>query len=125
MILSEDKNNAAYQIQFVLDDGIIINKEKHTKSLIISPDQLIPCWNPASVDTLTSEDLLLLITLNPEIILLGTGKKSVILSAKKLAPLLEKQFHMECMSTQAACRTYTILSAQGCRVAAGLIIERW
>ena len=122
MILSEDKCNATYQIQAVFDDCIVINKEKHTKSLVISPDQLIENWKPISVDMLTPEDLLLLITLNPEIILLGTGKKSVILSAKQLAPLLKKQFHLECMSTVSACHTYTILCAEGRRVVAGLII---
>jgi len=64
----------------------------------------------------------MLLETEPDIILLGTGEKSLILPDKKLAVLLDKQFHVECMNTAAACRTYTILSAENRRVTAGLLL---
>lgn len=122
MILSEDQSDATYQIQRISADNITINGQIYSNSLIISPDRLITDWKPTNIETLTDDDLRLLLEFHPEIILLGTGKHSIIPSAKKLAPLLEKQFHVECMSTAAACRTYTVLISEGRKVVAGLII---
>ncbi|OGT46684.1 MAG: hypothetical protein A3E82_01185 [Gammaproteobacteria bacterium RIFCSPHIGHO2_12_FULL_38_11] len=122
MILSEDHSDATYQIQSVSAQAIKINNKTYSHSLIISPEKLIPDWHPTSLDTLTDEDLLLFLAFNTDIILLGTGARSIIPPTKKLACLLEKQFHIECMNTAAACRTYTLLISEGRKVVAGLII---
>ena len=122
MIISEDHNSATYQIQSVSPGKIVINNTSYSNSLIISPHQLITDWQPQNTDRITDEDLLRLLECKPEIILLGTGEKSIILPSKRLAPLLEKQFHVECMSTAAACRTYTILSSENRNVVAGLLL---
>ena len=122
MILSQDYSNATYQIQSFSPGKVVINHETYTHSVIISAEKLISPWSPVNIETVTDADLLLFLDLNPEIILLGTGEKSMMLPAKKLACLTEKQFHIECMSTAAACRTYTVLISEGRKVAAGLII---
>lgn len=122
MILSEDKSNATYQIKSISPGKIVVNSETYTNSIIISAEKLISPWAPKNSSDITDADLLQLLELKPEIILIGTGENSVILPAKKLAPLLEKQFHVECMNTKAACRTYTILISEGRKVAAGLIL---
>ncbi len=122
MVLSEDNSNATYQIKSISPGKIVINEETYANSVIISPEKLISPWAPKNSNDITDDDLLQLLKLKPEIILIGTGERSVILPAKKLAPLLEKQFHVECMNTQAACRTYTILISEGRNVVAGLIL---
>ncbi|MCX7124489.1 MAG: MTH938/NDUFAF3 family protein [Gammaproteobacteria bacterium] len=78
MVLSEDRSNATYQIQSVSNQSIKINNEIYKQSLIISPDKLMPHWKPVSIDTLTDDDLLLFLDFKPEIILLGTGERSII-----------------------------------------------
>ena len=122
MILSEDHSNATYQIKSVSPGKIVINNETYTNSVIISAEKLISPWAPKNTNELTDADLLQLLELKPEIILIGTGENSVILPAKKLKAVLEKQFHVECMNTKAACRTYTILISEGRKVVAGLIL---
>lgn len=122
MILSEDHSNATYQIKSISPGKIVINNETYTNSIIISAEKLISPWAPKNSSDITDADLLQLLELKPEIILIGTGESSMILTAKKLAPLLEKQFHVECMNTKAACRTYTILISEGRKVVAGLIL---
>jgi uncharacterized protein len=122
MLLNEDHSDATYQIQAVSVDSITVNGQTYTSSLVISPEKLILQWPPTSIEILSDADLQVLLDLQPEIILLGTGPRSIIPSAKKLALLYEKQFHVECMSTAAACRTYTILIAEGRKVVAGLIL---
>lgn len=122
MILSEDHNSAVYQIKSFSTNTIKINNNTYHRSLIISPNHLVTDWKPTSIATLTDEDLLLLLTCKPDIILLGTGERSIIPPAKKLATLFEKQFQCECMSTPSACRTYAVLSAEGRNVVAGLLL---
>lgn len=122
MSLTEDKSQATYQITHISNDAIVVNDHAYTHSLVITPEKLITDWRPTSADNITDTDLEIFFTLNPEIILLGLGKKSVILRAQKLKVLHEKQFHVECMSTASAARTYTALIAENRRVAAGLII---
>src|SRR3990167_195512 len=113
MILNEDRNNAHYQIQSFSPGKLIVNNELYTTSVIITPSQLIQNWSPRNIDHITDDDFKPFLSLQPKIILLGTGDRSKILPAQKLALLLEKQFHVECMNTAAACRTYMALSAEG------------
>lgn len=122
MQLTEDQNESIYQIQSIQPRKIVINGQAHTESLIISPNTLITHWGPKDAASLTDADLLKLLACKPDIILLGTGDKSVILPSNRLAVLLEKQFHVECMNTAAACRTFTILSSENRNVVAGLIL---
>jgi len=122
MVLMQDDNLAQFQIQAYAEGSIVVNGQKYTKSLIISPNQLITDWPVTDIRQITTEQLTALWVEGAEIILLGTGPKSVILSDEILAPLLEKHYNVECMNTGAACRTYTALSAEGRKVVAGLII---
>jgi uncharacterized protein len=122
MLLTQDHSDAQYQITSFSPGKIGINDKTYTSSVIISLNQLIDNWRPRNVDMITDDDLLLLLALKPDIILLGTGEKSIMLPAKKLACLLEKNFYVECMNTAAACRTYTVLAAEGRNVVAGLLL---
>ena len=56
----------------------------------------------------------------PEVILVGTGSKQVFLHPKITAALAARGIGLESMTTQAACRTYMILSSEGRRVWAWL-----
>jgi len=123
MYLTEDHSNAIYQIKAYLPNAIVINQETYKKSFIISPNQLIQDWEPNNIQELNEENLMILTTLKSEMILLGTGQQGVMVPAKQLRPLLERGMSVECMSTVAACRTYTVLIAEGRQVVAGLIIE--
>ncbi len=59
----------------------------------------------------------------PEVLLIGTGAKQVLLAHRILQPLLRLGIGVECMSTQAAARTYNILMAEGRQVIAALLPE--
>ncbi len=59
----------------------------------------------------------------PEVLLVGTGNRQCMLSHTILLPLLKAGVGVECMSTQAAARTYNILMAEGRQVIAALLPE--
>lgn len=102
---------------------IAVNGRSLTKSFLLTPQQLVENWPPASVDQLTGPDLLAVAALGCPIVLLGTGARQRFPSRALLLPLIERRIGVEVMDSHAACRTYNILMAEGRNVAAALIIE--
>lgn len=123
MILTEDKSHGDYQIRAYIPGMITINDNTYTRSLIISPHDLIIDWAPQSLAELRTDDLNKILALKPEIVILGTGKRFVLPPPAQLAPLHQARLGVECMDTGAACRTYTALASEGRRVVAALLIN--
>lgn len=123
MIINEDHASSRYQIKAYSPGAITINETTYEKSLILSASTLITDWPPHSLSDLTPAHLDTLLTLNPQIILLGTGKQFALPETSLLAPLYEKQFSVECMDTGAACRTFMALAAEDRNVVAALLID--
>ena len=59
----------------------------------------------------------------PEVLLIGTGTKQMMLPHHVVSPLLKIGVGVECMTTQAAARTFNILMAEGRQVIVALIPE--
>ncbi|MFP5344490.1 MAG: Mth938-like domain-containing protein [Gammaproteobacteria bacterium] len=97
-------------------------REILTQSLIISPGQLLRGWPPQSCAELRAGHFEQLIELNPEVVLFGSGAQLIFPSASTLAPLIRQGIGIEVMSTDAACRTYNLLMADGRRVTAALLM---
>lgn len=57
----------------------------------------------------------------PEVLLVGTGDRHVMLPRDVLDPLLRVGIGVECMSTPAAARTYNVLMSEGRLVIAALL----
>lgn len=102
---------------------IAVNGRRLAKSFLLTPRRLIEDWPPASFDQLTGADLLAVAELDCPIVLLGTGKRQRFPAPALLRPLIDRRVGVEVMDSQAACRTYNILMAEGRDVAAALIIE--
>ena len=62
--------------------------------------------------------------MRPEVLLVGTGSRQRMLDHKVLSPLLRAGVGVECMTTEAAARTYNILMAEGRQVIAALLLEK-
>lgn len=133
MKLSLDHNTSRYTIRSYNTGEVVVNNERLTRSLIVTPEQLLRDWGPQTVEELELEHTRLVTELNPEIILLGTGKSLHFPRAELISALasvhdvdflsgLRKQIGVEVMDTAAACRTYNILSAEGRSVAAAILM---
>lgn len=123
MQLSLDTNSAAYQIRAYETNRIQVNNEWITNSFIITPNQLINPWRPTSITDLKIADIEQIVSLNPEVVLLGTGIKLNFPATELLAPLYMQQIGVEIMDTPAACRTYNILMSEGRNVVAALLLS--
>ncbi len=144
--LHSDRNPSLNTVTAYGADFIDINEVRFGTAIVFGPTGEIRPW-PASAAADISTDLLLqacnmrvqrqdplafldaddnnpvLDPNRPEILLVGTGQKQVFLSQEILRPLLRAGVGVECMSTQAAARTYNILMAEGRQVIAALLTE--
>lgn len=102
---------------------IEINSVRYTTSVRLTPDQPASEWNVADFNALRAEDFEAVLADRPEVVLLGTGARQRFPHPKLSAALARAHVGFEVMDTQAACRTYNILVAEGRRVLALLLLD--
>jgi len=122
MKLHQQLSKSTYQIQRVNSHSVTINEKVYTHSLIIMPEYLSD-WEVEKFADLDVTHFQQLCALHPKVVLLGTGPKISFPAPKLLAPLTDEGIGVEVMDTNAACRTYTILMAEGRQVAAALLFN--
>ena len=93
-----------------------------TNSMVICHDQVLPSWPPESVEELKPEHIEALLELQPEIVIIGTGKQLKWPHPQIMQPLIQNHIGYEVMTTPSACRTYNVLMHEDRRVVAALII---
>jgi Uncharacterized conserved protein len=122
MKLHLDKPTASNIIHGYAPGEVKINDEVITRSLVVMPEQLIRDWPPQQMEELSETHLEVVAALEPEVVLLGTGKRLTFPPAKFTAFFLARGIGLEVMDTAAACRTYNILMAEDRKVAAALLM---
>jgi uncharacterized protein len=103
------------------DGGFVINNEPHKGNVLLTAEKVAP-WPVTVIDDATPESFAPLFAGGaPELLLIGTGTKGLQLSPQLKQFFREKKIAADSMDTGAACRTYSILLAEGRQVAAALI----
>jgi len=102
---------------------IEINSVRFNTSVYLTADQPPTEWTGGGFEALRMEDFSNLLTDRPEVVLLGTGARQRFPHPKLSAPLAQAHVGFEVMNTQAACRTFNILVAEGRRVVAVLLLD--
>ena len=102
---------------------IEINQTPYEHSVLLRSDGEIIMWPVKTFDELKVSDFAQMTALGPELILIGTGNRQRFPSPELLKPLIEAKVGFEIMNTQAACRTYNILVAEGRQVLLALIVK--
>ena len=94
----------------------------HT-NVIISHDQLITDWDPPALDTLSIADFQPALDMRPDIILFGTGSKQRFPAMTLMTEIMHAGVAIEVMHTEAACRTFNVLTGENRAVVAALLID--
>lgn len=123
MQLSQDPNHGKFYIHSYSPGKIRVNDQSYTHSIVLTSTQLIDDWPPQHINQLKPSDFTTIAQVNPEVVLLGTGKQQHFPPAAMMATLIEHNIGYEIMDTAAACRTYNVLVAEGRNVIAALLIE--
>jgi uncharacterized protein len=99
-----------------------INRQRYNNNLILLPSRLIENWHVLSFDHIQAGDFEKIAELKPDVALLGTGANHKFIHPKLTLALTSVGISLECMSTDAACRTYNILMSEGRNVLTALIL---
>lgn len=113
-----------YQTVTAYDDsGVEINTVRFNYSLLVLPETPPVAWPVRSFERLDPEHFAHIASTDPDVVILGTGKRQRFVHPKLTTMLTARRIGVECMDNQAACRTYNILMAEGRKVALALIFD--
>lgn len=113
----------ATSIQAYGPGWIAVNGERIRHSVVLGPEGKRRDWGCHNVEQLKASHFSALLELQPELVIFGSGNKLRFVHPSLYAALMQQRVGLETMDTQAACRTFNILSQEGRRVVAALLIE--
>ena len=110
MQINDELSNSKYIFRNCSEKGIQVNEILCTSSICINNNTLISPWLINNIKDLNKKHLLNVINFKPEILIIGSGKHNLYINSKLLFLLYSNKIGCEVMSTQAACRTYNLLT---------------
>ncbi|MDR3411434.1 MAG: MTH938/NDUFAF3 family protein [Formivibrio sp.] len=120
MKLVQDKYPEINQFSGYGEQWVSVNGIRQQGSLLVSATALKP-WRPAGFDDLQREDFTVVLSEQPELVLLGTGSRIRFPHPSLSRDLIEAGVGMEIMDVGALCRTFNALVGEG-RKAVGLVL---
>lgn len=122
MDLSLDRPEGYFFVRRVDVDHVVVVDRKLSQSFLLSPDGTVENWLVDDARALDAEHVASLLTMQPELVILGTGQRQIFPAAAFMAGFLRKHVGIEVMDNAAAARTYNLLAGEGRRVVAGFIL---
>ena len=114
---------AAVTIRQVGSDYIRVGDDRISDNVVVKYDAVVRDWFPSDIEALSATDVQRILGWQPEIVILGTGRRLKRPPNEVVFTLARNQVGVEIMDTRAACRTFNILLAEGRRVVALLQLE--
>lgn len=102
---------------------VAVNGQKWSESVVVGSQGELFGWDCPSFEELSAAHFERLLASKPELVIFGSGNRLRFASPALLRGLIERGIGVECMDTQAACRTYNILAGEGRKVVAALLVE--
>jgi uncharacterized protein len=117
------EQNSAITVRQVEPGQLRIGNDIVRNNVLLTVDREIRKWPIKDIEQLAESDLDPILEAAPEMIVVGTGWKSVFPPRQIVFALARRGIGFETMDTPAACRTFNILINEGRRAAAALIVE--
>ncbi len=108
-------------IRSISTKGIQVSEEYYASPLILSGRQIVSEWGVHSIGDIREETLQCVFDMQPELVLIGCGKLQAFLPPVIQALFFRRNIGFEVMTTDAACRTFNVLVAEGRNVVAALL----
>jgi uncharacterized protein len=99
-----------------------VNGEKFTSSVVVSTLAAPYLWECPQFDDLENSHFERIADMDVELVIFGSGERIRFPKPSLLHALYSKRIGVETMDTQAACRTYNFLAAEGRKVVAALLL---
>jgi uncharacterized protein len=108
-------------VRSVSENGIRVGDDTLNCAFIMSGQDIFADWDVSSPEDINQTSLQSIFDMQPELVLIGTGKTQVFLPPQVQALFFQRGIGFEVMSTDAACRTFNILASEGRQVVAALL----
>ncbi len=122
MELTEHTAGNHYQIRGIEPGRVFVTDQWYSSSLVVGAHYLEPDWPVASLAELSEEHIAPLIELRPELVVFGAGEKQQFLPHAMQRTFFRHGIGVECMTLDAAARTFNVLMSEDRRALAALII---
>jgi uncharacterized protein len=103
------------------DGYVTVNDRRYEQPVVVTARTVQTDWPATDFTSLTAEHFDYFIEMQPEVLLLGTGKQQQFAHPQLLQNLIKAGISIEFMDTAAACRTYNILVAEDRKVVAAVL----
>jgi len=103
------------------EDWVALAGERIQTGFLLHEGRLQAPWGPDSIERITEKMLAPIFDAPPEVLLIGSGRKTRFPPSSLIAALQRKGIGWESMDTRAAARTYNLLAIEGRRVSLAAI----
>jgi uncharacterized protein len=109
-------------IRRVTGNAIVVGNDRYTGTIALTPDGLVEDFTPPPLDQLAIADFETLLEDEPELLILGTGARTLFPPRELTFAFARRRIGLEVMDTAAAARTFNVLAGEGRRLAAVLYL---
>ena len=123
MQLTQDLAEGYLYVRACAPDAITVVDRVFTHSFVLAPDRVIENWPVTQANEFDTAAADIIASLQPEVVLLGTGEHQVFPPREAMVALLQKRIGVEVMNNAAASRTYNLLASEGRRAVAAFMLR--
>ncbi|HMA98116.1 MAG TPA: MTH938/NDUFAF3 family protein [Wenzhouxiangella sp.] len=120
--LTENQPGNHHFIREVHEGRLVINDRSFSSSVVVGARLLEDQWPVRSLSELTKDSAEPILTLEPELVVIGIGSKPIFPDASLQQLFFSRGIGLECMTLKAAARTFNILMSENRRALAALIL---
>lgn len=120
MLIQEHQADSALHLEAYRPGQLSINGHVYTEAVLLDTGHSLHSAGLAAPADLQAEHIDAALAAKPEVILIGTGPKQQFIHPRITARAAAAGVGVECMGTEAACRTYLLLQSEGRRIWAWL-----
>ena len=122
MQLTEHRNERQLFVRKADANSVTVIDRVYTRSLVLDTERVIEDFPPRRVEDLDAPAIEKILSLEPEVVLLGTGARITFPPAAVLAEFLKRRIGLEAMDNAAAARTFNVLISEGRRAVAVFLL---
>lgn len=123
MELTEHSAGDYHQIRGIEPGRVFVTDRWYGASLVVGARYLDPDWPVTSLAGLDPEHIAGLVDLGPELVIVGVGQRQQFLPRETQHAFIRHGIGVECMTLDAAARTFNVLMSENRRALAALIIS--
>jgi uncharacterized protein len=122
MQLTEHRNERQLFVRKADASSVTVIDRVYSRSLVLDTDRVIEDFPARRVEDLDAPAIEKVLSLQPEVVLLGTGARITFPPAAILAEFLKRRIGLEAMDNAAAARTFNVLIGEGRRAVAVFLL---